>query len=57
MEAVDLAGRRILIAEDEFAAWLGLRRLVYAAGGVVVGPVGSVERALARAKNPKSDSR
>ena len=47
MAAVDLAGRRILIAEDEFLAALGLRRLVSAAGGVVVGPVGSVERALA----------
>jgi hypothetical protein len=43
MEAVDLAGRRIL------------RRLVSAAGGVVVGPVGSIERALARVRDGRLD--
>ena len=55
MEAIDLTGRRILLVEDEFLAALGLSRLVYAAGGVVVGPAGSVERALARVRDGRLD--
>jgi DNA-binding NarL/FixJ family response regulator len=55
MAAVDLAGRRILIVEDEFLLALELERRVRAAGGAVVGPVGSVERALARARDGHLD--
>jgi DNA-binding LytR/AlgR family response regulator len=55
MEAVDLAGRRILIVEDEFLLALELERRVRAAGGAVVGPVGSVERALARMHDGRLD--
>ena len=46
MGAADLAGRRILIVEDEFVVALQLEQLVRAAGGTVVGPVPSVGRAL-----------
>ena len=55
MAAVDLAGRRILIVEDEFLLVLELKRRVRAAGGAVVGPVGSVERALARVRDGRLD--
>jgi DNA-binding NtrC family response regulator len=55
MEAADLAGRRILIVEDEFLLALELERRVRAAGGAVVGPVGSVERALARVRDDHLD--
>ena len=55
MEAIDLAGRRILIVEDEFLAVLGLMRLVDAAGGIVVGLVGSIERALVRVRDGRLD--
>ena len=55
MAAVDLAGRRILIVEDEFLLALELERRVRAAGGAVVGPVGSVERALARVRDGRLD--
>ena len=50
MAAVDLAGRRILIVEDEFLMALELERRVRAGGGAVVGPVGSIERGLARVR-------
>ena len=55
MEAIDLTGRRILLVEDEFLAVLGLRRFVYAAAGIVVGPVGSIERALVRVRDGRLD--
>lgn len=43
-----LAGRRILIVEDEYYLAEDLAQAVRAAGGAVVGPVGNIEEAQAR---------
>jgi DNA-binding LytR/AlgR family response regulator len=43
----DLAGRRILIVEDEFLLAMELELLLQERGSVVLGPVSSVDRALA----------
>jgi two-component SAPR family response regulator len=40
------AGRRLLIVEDELLIALELQHIVEQLGGTVVGPAGSVERAL-----------
>ncbi len=46
MESEGLAGRRVLIVEDEFLIALHLEQMVRAAGGVVIGPVAVAGRAL-----------
>lgn len=45
--AFDLSGQRVLIVEDEYFAAEALTEAVRAGGGRVVGPVASVEEALA----------
>jgi DNA-binding response OmpR family regulator len=42
-----LAGRRVLVAEDEYFIAADLTRALAGAGAVVVGPVGRVDQALA----------
>jgi len=43
---VALAGRRILVVEDEYLIATELKRWLVAAGATVIGPVPSVDRAL-----------
>ncbi len=45
--ALDLAGQRILIVEDEYFAAEALTEAVRTGGGRVIGPVASVDDALA----------
>jgi CheY-like chemotaxis protein len=42
-----LAGRRILVVEDQYLLAMDLKRTLERSGATVVGPVGSAERALA----------
>ncbi|URD38187.1 response regulator [Methylobacterium tardum] len=44
--ALSLAGRRVLIAEDEYLIAMEVKRWLQHAGAKVVGPVPTVERAL-----------
>ncbi len=55
MSAAALAGRRILIVEDEFLVALDMERLVGEGGGRVVGPVTTLEEALAKARDEPLD--
>lgn len=41
-----LAGRRVLIVEDQWLIALELQRMIEQVGGTVIGPAGSVEDAL-----------
>ena len=44
--AVELAGRRVLIVEDDFLLAMELEALVEGGGGTVIGSVSSVQQAL-----------
>jgi len=47
MAGVGLRNRRILVVEDEFVIATDLQHRLEAIGVVVIGPIGSVERAVA----------
>jgi DNA-binding LytR/AlgR family response regulator len=51
----DLAGRRILIVEDEFLLAMELELLLQQRGCLVLGPVSSVDRALALIDGERPD--
>ena len=51
----DLRGLRILVVEDEFLVSLDLEAMVQELGGEVVGPLGSLERAEAVAREAALD--
>lgn len=55
MSAAALAGRRILIVEDEFLVALDIERMVDEGGGSVVGPVATLDEALAKARDEPLD--
>jgi CheY-like chemotaxis protein len=46
-DGADLAGRRILVVEDEFLLAMELESLLERHGSIVLGPVSSVDQALA----------
>jgi CheY-like chemotaxis protein len=50
-----LAGLRILVVEDEFLVALDIERMVQDSGAEVVGPVGTLEEALAKAGTERLD--
>jgi DNA-binding response OmpR family regulator len=47
-----LAGRRILIVEDEYLIAADLRRTLGRAGATIVGPIGDLDEGLALAEAP-----
>jgi CheY-like chemotaxis protein len=51
-----LAGKRILIVEDEYFVAADLRRLLEHEGAIVVGPVGGLEAGLALAESEQLDA-
>jgi DNA-binding NtrC family response regulator len=51
-----LCRKRVLIVEDEFIIALDLAREVADRGGVVIGPLGTVDGALAAIKNADVDA-
>jgi two-component SAPR family response regulator len=53
---VSLAGKTVLIVEDQYLLALYLRRIVEEAGGAVLGPVVSAGDALALATQAKIDA-
>ena len=50
-----LAGRRVLIIEDEYIVALDIASKVTTRGGIVIGPVGTVNGALKAIKNSDVD--
>lgn len=54
-EATTLSGRRVLVVEDEYYLADDLARALRARGADVVGPVPSLERALAAASSESID--
>ena len=47
VNGVPLAGRRVLIVEDNFHIAVAMARVLKAQGAEIIGPVGTVEEALA----------
>jgi DNA-binding response OmpR family regulator len=55
MVSVDLAGRRLLLVEDELMVAMALEDALVDAGLVIVGPVARVSRAVALAREQPVD--
>jgi len=55
IKGAPLAGRRVLLVEDQYLVAADLRRMVQGLGGVVVGPCPSVEEALQTLKREAID--
>jgi DNA-binding response OmpR family regulator len=55
MTSIELAGRRLLLVEDELMVAMALEDALAEAGLVIVGPVARVNRAVALAKEQSVD--
>jgi CheY-like chemotaxis protein len=56
MSDTEIAGRRILVVEDEMLVVLTIEETVQASGGEIVGPVATLEQALKLAEEETFDA-
>jgi DNA-binding response OmpR family regulator len=56
MSGHQIAGSRILVVEDEMLIALMIEDVVHEKGGVIVGPVATLEKALALAEKDEFDA-
>jgi CheY-like chemotaxis protein len=55
MTSKSLDGQRVLVVEDEFLLALDMMQMIEERGGTVVGPAGTLDRALALARSQSID--